>query len=242
MAGWRTPGAAASGSFSISRWTIRWSTSPGREFVGYHLLAESELSTQVIAKRDPLERVGNVVEVDGRLHVIEYSDLPDEIARRRNSDGSLAIWAGSIAVHVFDVAFLDGWPTAPTPCRSMSRERRSPTSTPRGNARPAGRAQRDQVRAVHLRPVALGRPGDRGRGRSRRAFAPLKNAPGEKADTPETVRAQMVAEHAGWLRRAGVEVADGVAVEISPLLALDADELAEKITPGLTGDRADLFC
>ena len=78
----------------------------GREFVGYHLLAGSEFSTQVIAKRDPLDRVGNVVQVDGRLMVIEYSDLPDDAARRRNPDGSLAIWAGSIAVHVMDTAFL----------------------------------------------------------------------------------------------------------------------------------------
>jgi len=30
------------------------------EFVGYHLLSGSELSTQVIAKREPLEKVGNV--------------------------------------------------------------------------------------------------------------------------------------------------------------------------------------
>ena len=79
----------------------------GPEFIGYHLLAESELSTQVVAKRDPLERVGNVVAVDGRLRVIEYSDLPDDVARRRNPDGSLAIWAGSIAVHVIDVALLE---------------------------------------------------------------------------------------------------------------------------------------
>ena len=78
----------------------------GREFVGYHLLAGSEFSTQVIAKRDPLERVGNVVQVDGRLMVIEYSDLPDDAAGRRNPDGSLAIWAGSIAVHVIDAALL----------------------------------------------------------------------------------------------------------------------------------------
>ena len=42
------------------------------EFIGYHRLAGSELSTQVIAKQSPMERVGNVVEVDGRLRVIDY--------------------------------------------------------------------------------------------------------------------------------------------------------------------------
>ena len=75
------------------------------EFLGYHILAESELTTQVVAKVDPLEKVGNVVSVDGRLRVIEYSDLPDEAAGRRNPDGSLSLWAGSIAVHAVRCLF-----------------------------------------------------------------------------------------------------------------------------------------
>ena len=78
----------------------------GAEYLGYHILSDSEMTSQVIAKRDPLEKVGNVVDVDGRLMVIEYSDLPDDVARKTNPDGSLAIWAGSIAVHVFDLDFL----------------------------------------------------------------------------------------------------------------------------------------
>ena len=43
----------------------------------------------------------------------------------------------------------------------------------------------------------------------------------------------MAALHAAWLRHAGAEVAPGVVVEISPLFALDAAELAVKIPPGL---------
>ena len=77
------------------------------EFLGYHVLAGSEMTTQVIAKRQPQDKVGNVVLVDGRLRVIEYSDLPDDAAQRRDSDGSLAIWAGSIAVHALAVSFLE---------------------------------------------------------------------------------------------------------------------------------------
>ena len=58
-------------------------------------------------------------------------------------------------------------------------------------------------------------------------FAPVKNATGR--DSPATVRAQMIALHRGWLQQAGVEVADGVAVEIGPLAALDAAELAGRV-------------
>jgi UDP-N-acetylglucosamine/UDP-N-acetylgalactosamine diphosphorylase len=65
-----------------------------------------------------------------------------------------------------------------------------------------------------------------------KAFAPLKNAPGAKADTPEMAQAQMAALHRSWLRQAGAEVGDDMMVEISPLFALDAEELTEKIPPG----------
>ena len=50
--------------------------------------------------------MGNVVAVDGQVQIIEYSDLPDDVAALRQPDGSLKLWAGNIAVHVFDVAFL----------------------------------------------------------------------------------------------------------------------------------------
>ena len=63
-------------------------------FIGYHLEAKSEVSTQVVAKQNPLDRVGNVVSVDGQVQIIEYSDLPDEVAELRDADGSLKTVGG----------------------------------------------------------------------------------------------------------------------------------------------------
>ena len=202
------------------------------EFLGYHLLSDSELSTQVIAKRDPLEKVGNVVKVDGKLRIIEYSDLPEEVARRRASDGALAIWAGSIAVHAMDVAFLermagttDALPfhvaRKKVPCIDSTGRRVEPSEP---NAIKFERFIFDLMpSAANAIVVEVDRARD---------FAPLKNASGQKHDTPETVKAQMVALHTQWLRQAGVEIADGVDVEISPLFASDAEELAGKLEPG----------
>ncbi len=204
----------------------------GREFLGYHLLSGSGMSTQVIAKRDPLERVGNVVDVDGRLHVIEYSDLPEDVARRRNPDGSLAIWAGSIAVHAIDLGFLarmvdraDAMPfhvaRKKVNCVDLSGRRIAPEES---------NAIKFERFIFDLLPEAAGAivvevdP--------RLAFAPLKNAPGAEEDTPEAVRARLSALYAGWLRACGVEVAADVPVEISPLFAMDAEELAQKVQPG----------
>ena len=69
-------------------------------------MAGSEMTTQVVRKRFPLEKVGNVVDVDGKVQIIEYSDLPDAAAQAVDDNGELRLWAGNIAVHVIDVDFL----------------------------------------------------------------------------------------------------------------------------------------
>jgi len=72
-------------------------------------------------------------------------------------------------------------------------------------------------------------------------FEPLKNATGD--DSPETVRRALIHQAATWLEQAGVSVPrDGqgrpaVPLEISPLFALDAEELQHKLPQGLHVDR-----
>ncbi len=202
------------------------------EFLGYHLLARSEMTTQVIAKTDPLEKVGNAVAIDGRMRVLEYSDLPDDVAQRRHADGSLAIWAGSIGVHAISAAFL----------ARMADEadalpfHRASKKVPYVNA--AGQqVQPAQPNAIKferfifdLLPQAAGAivvEVD-----AQRSFAPLKNTPGAAKDTPEAVRGQMLALHGQWLQAAGAEVNTGVEVEIGPLFALDAADVAKRVPLG----------
>ncbi len=202
------------------------------EFLGYHLLAGSEFSSQVVRKRTPMDRVGNVVQVNGRLMVIEYSDLPDEVANRRKADGSLEIWAGSIAIHAMDVAFLERMVRAAEGLPFHRALKKVPYVDPAGRRiEPASpNAVKFERFIFDLMPsaecavvVEVDMMGH---------FAPLKNGPGAKEDTAETVKAQVVSLHTRWLRRAGAKVSEGVAVEISPLFALDADELVHKLPPG----------
>jgi UDP-N-acetylglucosamine/UDP-N-acetylgalactosamine diphosphorylase len=202
------------------------------EFVGYHLLARSELSSQVVAKRDPLERLGNVIEADGKLLVIEYSDLPDDAATRRNADGSLAIWAGSIAVHMIEAVLLRRLSAAANRLPfHVARKKVAHVDSSGKRGEPtesnAVKFERFIFDLIPLARNAIVVEVDRGS-----AFAPIKNASGAKDDTPETARGLMSAMHRGWLRRAGAEVADDVPVEISPLFALDAEELAAKLPRG----------
>src|SRR5262249_31344672 len=66
----------------------------------------AEVSTKVVAKDGPADKLGNLVLVDGRCTIIEYSDLPEALARATDDQGRLRIWAGSPAIHLFAVDFL----------------------------------------------------------------------------------------------------------------------------------------
>jgi UDP-N-acetylglucosamine/UDP-N-acetylgalactosamine diphosphorylase len=203
----------------------------GPEFLGYHLLADADFSTQVVAKCDPRDRVGNVVQVDGRLMVVEYTELPDDVAEERNPDGSLAIWAGSIAVHIMNVDLLQrlAGTTESLPFH-VARKKAACLDQAGRRIEPADpNAIKFEQFIFDLMPKA--RRAIVVEVDAARAFAPVKNASGADG-TPEIARAQMAAVAREWLGQAGAEVSDDAAVEISPLFALDADELATKIPRG----------
>src|SRR5207248_26357 len=76
-------------------------------FVGLHEITGSEMSSKTIPKANALEKVGNFVIGDGKLQVIEYSDLPEELARATNPDGTPRFNNGSIAIHALRVPFIE---------------------------------------------------------------------------------------------------------------------------------------
>lgn len=215
------------------------------KFLGYHLLSGSELSTQVVAKRTPRDKVGNVVSIDGKLRIIEYSDLnplSEEIIGRRAGDAAPVFWAGNTASHVVNAMFLERMSRIATalPFHVAKKEVRH-VDPARGSAEPR------QVTAIKferfifdLLPEA--RSAIVVEVDEQRTFAPVKNAAGEPRDSPESVQAQMIALHGQWLWAAGCQVLPGVAVEISPLFAQNAQELAARVPAGLVVTQPRYFC
>src|SRR5205823_4457554 len=76
-------------------------------FIGLHELTGSEMSSKTIPKADDLEKVGTFVLGDGKLMVIEYSDLPSELAHARDEAGRRTFDAGSIAIHILSRSFVE---------------------------------------------------------------------------------------------------------------------------------------
>jgi UDP-N-acetylglucosamine/UDP-N-acetylgalactosamine diphosphorylase len=202
------------------------------ELIGCHRLAKSELTTQVVAKTDPAERVGVVVEIDGRTQIIEYVDLPDDQARERLPDGSLKFWAGNIAVHVFEVAFLERVASQADALPFHTSRKKVPYVDRNGqlvqpSAPNAIRFERFIFDLLPHAENALVVEVDKAV-----AFAPVKNDDKSPTDSPTTARAAMIAKAARLLRDASAELADGVAVEVNPLWASNAEEAKRKLKPG----------
>jgi UDP-N-acetylglucosamine/UDP-N-acetylgalactosamine diphosphorylase len=203
-------------------------------FIGLHVLDQAEMSSKALIKAGPMEKVGNFCLVDGKVTVIEYSDLPDEAAHRKNEDGSLAFELGSIGIHLIDVAFIEklnkngdfGLPfhraVKKIPYIGENGKRIEP-ETPNGV-----KLETFVFDAIPLAKHSVILQTER-----EEEFAPVKNATG--TDSAEVTRQMMTDRAAAWLEAAGVNIpqkSDGTpdcTLEIAPSFALTPEDIKPKL-------------
>lgn len=211
---------------------------PDPVFLGYHAQARAEMSSKVVRKAHPEEKVGVIGMRGGNLGVIEYSDLGQEDMTARGPDGELKYWAGNIAIHMIRVSFL----------RRLQREgirlpfhraiKKVPFVDTEGT-----RIEPDSPNGIKFESFIFDALQHAVRAVSQEVnrkeeFSPVKNATG--VSSPETAQSALMELHASWLEAAGVKVprdAQGslaTKLEISPLYALDREEAIRKIPRDLT--------
>lgn len=202
------------------------------QMVGHHLLAGAEFSLKVVRKAGPKERVGNVVRHGDRTLVIEYTDIPDELVHRKTSQGDLAIWAGNMGAHLFDVAFVRRIArTDDLPFHRAAKKVAHIDATGQAidpDRLNAFKYERFIFDAFPLAQKALPIETER-----ELEFEPVKNAEGE--NSPATARQAMSNLYGRWLELAGVKVPRDrsgnvkIPIEIGPLFAMDSEELAARL-------------
>lgn len=206
-------------------------------FIGWHLVRGSEMSSKMVPKAYPEEKVGHFCTQRGRTVVIEYSDLPLPVQRETGADGQLRYIAGSIAIHVLDREFVRRMAQAAGPGSGGESlafhraDKKIPTIDAQG-----GPVKPEKPNGVKFElfvfdalpfarnPVVI---------ETLRAddFSPVKNAEG--LDSPRTARDDQLRQFARWLNANGAAVetdATGlprVAVEVSPLFGYDEDSFAD---------------
>jgi len=200
-------------------------------FIGLHDLEGSAMSAIMLPKTGPMEKLGNFCVADGKLQIIEYSDLPVELAERRNADGSLVFLAGSPAIHMISRRFVESLTADGTLKLPWHRaDKKVPFIDAAGEmvtpAEPnAVKLESFIFDALPLAPVTMILEGDR-----RKVFAPTKNATG--VDSVESCRRMLIDRDAARLEAAGVSIprkADGSVdcrVEISTRAVADAEDAA----------------
>ena len=211
-------------------------------FIGFHLQAGAGMSSKMVPKAYPEEKVGHFCRQHGKVVVIEYSDMPMAMQRETQADGSLRYSAGSIALHIIDREFARRM-AAPAAAKAMTGEVASPLPFHRADKKIAtidatGRVVKPEKAngvkfemfvfdalpfADHSIVVETARADD---------FSPVKNAEG--MDSPQTARDDQLRQFARWLNSAGATVeTDGsgrpkCSLEISPLFGYDAETFAER--------------
>ena len=196
-------------------------------FVGFHAITGSEMGVKVVRKSHPLEKAGVVAMLSGVPGIIEYSELPEDLARAVGEGGELLYGLANIAAHTLSVSFLRRMAGSGLPYHVARKKMRTidrngtPTST-------VGRKFETFIfdaipRADGFFAYLVERAEE---------FAPLKNAEGE--NSPESVAAALEARTRAWFARAGVPLSDEEQVpEIMPMTAWDFESFTEAL-PGLT--------
>jgi UDP-N-acetylglucosamine/UDP-N-acetylgalactosamine diphosphorylase len=193
-------------------------------FVGYHRMEGAEISTKVVRRLDPEEKVGIYGVVNGKPMIIEYSDFESEEYKALDGKGAIRHWAGNTAIHMISLGFV----------KRLNQH---------GFALPYHRAVKEveflgqdgrkakmggwKFETFVFDAIPLARKACCMEVIREEEFAPVKNRQGK--DSPDSARAAMNQLHRNWLKAAGAQLDQDAQVEISPLFALDQEELVEKI-------------
>ncbi len=204
-------------------------------FLGLHLAApdsSAEMSSKMVPKTDPEEKVGVFCQSAGKTMVIEYSDLPDQYMHQRDEQEKLLFLAGSIAIHLISVSFVEKL-TADSKHFALPYHR-ADKKVPHVDPQTGDRIEPKEPNGVKLEAfvfdaIPLAESSIVMETSRESEFAPIKNAQG--TDSPATSH-QLQSDRAGtWLESVGISIprdSDGhvdALLEISPLTALHAEDL-----------------
>jgi UDP-N-acetylglucosamine/UDP-N-acetylgalactosamine diphosphorylase len=201
-------------------------------FLGLHDLAGSEMSSKTVAKAHALEKVGNFVVGDGRLQVIEYSDLPESLALKTGDDGKPLFNSGSIGIHALAVSFVERLNAGGRLSLPWHRaEKKVPYVDENGNAVKPEKPNAVKLEQFVFDAIPLAEHAIVVETQRAEEFSPVKNAEG--ADSPATCRRDQIRRWARWMSEAGTNVPqkDGepdCVLEISGLFAADEEQVAAK--------------
>jgi UDP-N-acetylglucosamine/UDP-N-acetylgalactosamine diphosphorylase len=202
-------------------------------FIGLHVLDHSEMSSKALKKTGPMEKLGNFCLVEGKVTVIEYSDLPDELANRRNPDGSLVFELGSIGIHMISRSFVERVNAHGFALPMHRAVKKIPCIDSAGRPVDPKSANGIKLESFVFDALPLTTTSVILETIREEEFAPIKNATG--VDSVESSRTMMIDRAARWLQAAGAAVprtgqgTPDCVLEIAPSFAVSPEEAAARL-------------
>lgn len=203
-------------------------------FLGFHIIGKSQMSSKMIPKAYAAEKVGHFCLKGGKTCVIEYSDLPENLKQLKNPDGTLKFIAGSVAIHILDINFIEelGSGKSAHKLPFHRADKKIPFVDENGVVEIPKSANGikfemfvfDALEFAKNPVIIEGARGDE--------FSPVKNAEG--VDSPLTCKNDQKKQFARWLKKVGVNVPLDEAnvplwdIEISPLFASNEADFVAK--------------
>ncbi|MBL0870673.1 MAG: UDPGP type 1 family protein [Phycisphaerales bacterium] len=211
-------------------------------FVGLHAFApdsSGQMSSKMVAKASAGEKVGVLCVVNGKTGVVEYSDMPKALTEATNADGSLKFNAGSIAVHVISVKFLEQLTGGGGFSMPFHRAEKKVAYVDESTGQRVEPVKNNAVKleAFVFDALAMCEKSIVLETIRRDEFAPIKNASAPGAsDTPETCSQIQTERALAWLAQAwGVGGSGGYAgagqdcvLELPPTSAMEPEDLRIK--------------
>ena len=201
-------------------------------FIGLHSRCGAQMSSKALTKATAKEKVGNFCLADGKITVIEYSDLPDELTEKRNPDGTVVFSLGSIAIHIINVSFIEQLNSEGFALPIHRAVKKIPYLDENGKMVTPQEPNGIKLETFVFDALPLGDKSIILETLRSEEFAPVKNAEG--ADSPEVTRRMMIERAAGWLKSAGIDIPtkpDGSVdcdIEIAPSFAIIKEDVLDK--------------
>ncbi|HCR37669.1 MAG TPA: 2-alkenal reductase [Opitutae bacterium] len=186
-------------------------------FIGFHHIHGSEMSSKMVPKKNPDEKVGLFCLKSDKLSIVEYSDVPQPMQQLRDSDGKLTFRAGNIAVHLLNRTFAERMALQGHLPFHFARKKVSYIDVSGTLLKPlepnAIKFEQFIFDALPLAKNAIVVEASR-----EDEFSPVKNAVG--SDSPETSKQAQSNLFRRWLNAAGESMLKDLnALEVSPLCA-----------------------
>jgi UDP-N-acetylglucosamine/UDP-N-acetylgalactosamine diphosphorylase len=202
-------------------------------FIGLHCLDNAEMSSKGLKKEHPKEKVGNFCLADGKVTVIEYSDLPDELAQKTKPDGSLVFNMGSIGIHIISRTFVEKLNSKDFSLPFHRAVKKIPYINETGALVKPKKPNGIKLESFIFDAIPLASNSVILETLRSEEFAPVKNAEG--LDSPAVTKKMMVERAAAWLESAGVKIPrkpDGspyCLIEIAPGFAVEKSDIKTKL-------------